>query len=217
MAVNEHLRKIARRGISRVKFRGSADYWERRYAEGQTSGDGSYGQLAEFKAEFLNTFVADHDIKTVLEIGCGDGAQLERMDYPSYQGFDVSPTVVTMCQERYAEDPTKTFALAAEGLKRALPVDLTLSLDVIYHLVEDQVFEAYMADLFRLADRFVIVYASNENRPRKAMHVRHRKFTDWVATNAPGWKWTKIENPLHADIGTESAGSSFADFYVFER
>jgi hypothetical protein len=34
----------------------SANYWERRYADGGTSGSGSYGRLAEFKATFLNAW-----------------------------------------------------------------------------------------------------------------------------------------------------------------
>ena len=46
------------------------------YASGGSSGPGSYGRLAAGKADFLNRFVEDHQIKTVLEIGCGDGNQL---------------------------------------------------------------------------------------------------------------------------------------------
>ena len=40
-----------------LAFPGSASYWELRYRNGGTSGAGSYGRLAEFKAEVLNEFV----------------------------------------------------------------------------------------------------------------------------------------------------------------
>jgi hypothetical protein len=37
-------------------FPDSATYWEQRYARGWNSGVGSYGRLAEFKAQVLNNF-----------------------------------------------------------------------------------------------------------------------------------------------------------------
>ena len=49
---------------------------------------------------------------------------------------------------------------ALPGLPRA---DLTLSLDVIYHLVEDDVFVSAMRALFDKAARFVVIYASNQD------------------------------------------------------
>lgn len=41
--------------------------------------------------------------------------------------------------------------------------DLSLSLDVIYHLVEDEVFETYINTLFKSARRYVIIYSSNSD------------------------------------------------------
>jgi hypothetical protein len=35
-------------------FSGTQSYWEERYANGGNSGQGSAGQLADFKAEILN-------------------------------------------------------------------------------------------------------------------------------------------------------------------
>jgi Methionine biosynthesis protein MetW len=51
----------------------SGDYWESRYRAGGTSGAGSYGLLAAFKADFINAFVTDNGIASVLDLGCGDG------------------------------------------------------------------------------------------------------------------------------------------------
>jgi hypothetical protein len=45
--------------------------------------------------------------------------------------------------------------------------DLELSLDVIYHLVEDEVFDAYMRSLFAHAGRFVVIYSSNKVGARR--------------------------------------------------
>ena len=73
--------------------------------------------------------------------------------------------------------------------------DLTLSLDVIYHLVEDTVFECYMRTLFDSSKRYVIVYASDtdDNPIHEGTHVRHRKFSRWIRENAPNW--TLVKHP----------------------
>ena len=55
--------------VRRLAFPGSVSYWEARYREGGTSGPGSYGRLAEFKAVTLNEFVRSRDIRSVLEPG----------------------------------------------------------------------------------------------------------------------------------------------------
>ena len=85
-------------------FPGSAEYWERRYRGGGNSGDGSYGGLADFKAEIINVFVEENGIDTVVELGCGDGNQLGLMDVPQYTGYDISKTAVEMCAKMYAND-----------------------------------------------------------------------------------------------------------------
>src|SRR5947207_2716559 len=92
-----------------IPFNGSAEYWETRYADGGNSGAGSYEKFAAFKAEVLNDFVRTHGVQTVIEFGCGDGNQLSLAEYPTYTGFDISATAVTICRNRFAGDPSKTF------------------------------------------------------------------------------------------------------------
>lgn len=87
----------------------SADYWECRYEDGDTSGAGSYGRLAEFKAEVLNKFVKQHNIARVVEWGCGDGNQLSLAQYPRYIGFDVAHKSVEICRNKFKDDRSKSF------------------------------------------------------------------------------------------------------------
>ena len=82
----------------------SADYWENRYKSGGNSGAGSYGQLCEFKADVINTFVAKNNIMTVMEFGCGDGNQLSYSNYPEYVGYDVSETAIDICKKKFVKD-----------------------------------------------------------------------------------------------------------------
>lgn len=144
--------------VSRVRHRlpytGSAHYWERRYNEGGSSGAGSYGAAAENKSRFLNMFVRENVVRSVIEFSCGDGNQLSLAEYPTYIGFDVSRTAISMCQRSFFGDPTKSFFLydGCFFTDRAgvFSAELALSLDVIFHLTEDNVFETYLTHLILL-------------------------------------------------------------------
>jgi hypothetical protein len=193
----------------------SADYWEKRYSTGGDSGVGSYAFFAEFKADVLNRFVSTHHVQTVIEFGCGDGNQLTLAKYPSYLGFDVSATALSQCRKRFPSDPQKSFRLMSEFAGES--ADLALSLDVIYHLLEDAVFAQYMHTLFQSAKRYVIIYASDtdDNRGYEGSHVKHRKFTQWIQQNAPAWKLLEHLPNRYPYTGDYRKGS-FADFFIYE-
>lgn len=197
-----------------LAFRDSANFWEHNYARGETSGTGSYGTAAEAKASFLNTLVRDTGVRSVVEFGCGDGNQLSLAQYPRYVGLDVSRTAIGMCRQRFAADPAKSFFLYdgecfadRAGLFNA---DLALSLDVVYHLIEDSVFETYMAHLFTAAQRLVVLYTTNTEFGGTAPHVRHRRFSPWVEANCPRWSLASV-------IRGPNEGPGRADFFVYER
>lgn len=197
-------------------FAGSRNYWEKRYNKGRNSGDGSYGVLAEFKAEIINDFVLDEDIKTVMEYGCGDGNQLRLAEYPGYTGLDVSSKAVSICRETFINDKNKVFKNIDDYSDET--AELTLSLDVIYHLVEDDVFNEYMQRLFNSATRFVIIYASDTeaNQEGQAGHVRHRRFTKWVEDMQPDWRLFK-QIPNKYPYNQETGVGSLADFFIYDK
>lgn len=197
-------------------FQGSENYWKARYDAGGHSGSGSYDRLAEFKAEILNQFVAENSITSIIEYGCGDGNQLSLARYPQYTGFDVSPNAVARCLQRFSGDQTRTFKLMQEY--EGENAQLTLSLDVIYHLIEDAVYVAYMNRLFDSSERFVIIYSSNtnENAAGTAAHVRHRKFSAWIDKHKKEWKQTG-QIPNRYPLTGDNSGGSFADFYIYSR
>lgn len=202
--------------MRRKLFPGSAAYWEKRYSAGANSGVGSYGLFAEFKAEILNEFVARHQVETVIEFGCGDGNQLTRAKYPEYLGIDVSSTAISTCRELFRDDGSKRFMLSSQYAGEH--AELALSLDVIYHLVEDQVFEAYMRTLFNAGRRCIIVYSSDtdDNRGFDGLHVRHRKFTKWVLENVRTHKLVRHVPNRYPYQGDYRKGS-FADFFIYEQ
>lgn len=192
----------------------STDYWRRRYRAGLDSGAGSYGRLAEFKAQVLNDFVATHNVRSVLELGCGDGNQLALANYPSYVGLDVSGEAIDLCLRRFTDDATKAFLwydpVRTVRMASHLSADLVLSLDVIYHLLEDNVYDRYLELLFGYSRHWAIIYSSNRPTHDGAWHVRNREFTRDIATRFSDFELVRvIENP-HRDLTP-------ADFYIYRR
>lgn len=196
----------------------SSLYWESRYRSGGNSGAGSYDRLAAFKADVINAFVAEMGIDSVIEFGAGDGNQLLLYNFPEYSGFDVSMTAVAMLREKFPDDTTKHFFPMSEFAGQTAA--LSLSCDVIYHLIEDDVYDAYMRALFQAAGRFVIAYSSNTDAEpyQRGSHVRHRKFTAWTTRNAPAWEcFRHVKNEYPGSFSYHSPRHSFCDFFFFRK
>jgi SAM-dependent methyltransferase len=171
------------------------------------------------KATIINEFVQAHGVETVLELGCGDGNQLSLAEYPRYTGLDVSPSAIRLCRERFADDPSKDFYVydpaTFDEEYPDLEAELGLSLEVIFHLVEDDVFERYMTHLFARSRRYVLIYSDDVEIPPAAPQLRRRRFTPWIVEHAPTWHLERfIENPgrlLEVDVGMRS------DFFIYAR
>jgi hypothetical protein len=108
----------------------------------------------------------------------------------------VSRFAIAGCKGLFSNDPSKEFKTVEEYAREK--ADAVLSLDVIYHLVEDQVFDRYMATMFDSARNWVVIYSSNFQGvdEQHAEHVCHGKFTDWVAANRPGCLCEDREVPV---------------------
>ncbi len=196
----------------------SRTYWEKRYVAGGNSGAGSYNKLAEFKAEVINKFVQENNVSKIIEWGCGDGNQLKLAEYPEYIGFDVSERAVKICKEKFSGDRTKQFIWCGDdNFQNREKGDLSISLDVIYHLIEDDVYEQYMERLFSSSNRFICIYSSDFEE-RSATHVRNRKFTDWVASHTNNeWRLLKIVRNIYPYSEYNPDETSWSDFYFYER
>lgn len=227
MGLKESLLKIEfikniKRNQQKKKFKGSAEYWEERYQAEGNSGSGSYDHLANFKAEILNDFVAKNKINKVLEFGCGDGNQLTIAKYPNYIGLDVSPTAIQLCAKKFPNDKTKSFLLynsmAFVDNHSIIKAELTMSLDVLYHLVELPVFEKYICDLFNASEKYVIIYASDYNQEEEPIHQHEnrRGFTAFVAKQFPNFKLIEVIKNKYPKTVNGLVGS-YSDFFIYQK
>jgi 2-polyprenyl-3-methyl-5-hydroxy-6-metoxy-1,4-benzoquinol methylase len=137
------------------------EYWDKNYKAGGTSGSGSYGILADFKAEVVNNLITKNQIQTVIEFGCGDGNQLSLMQYAKYLGLDVASSSIRLCTEKFKDDETKSFMLytpSAFTNRGFMQADMVICLDVLYHITDDADFMATLSDLFKASTNLVVLY-----------------------------------------------------------
>lgn len=92
------------------------------------SGPGSKEETTREYRAFVQKFMDEHGVKTVLDYGCGDGLVASLMDWTGryYKGVDASGIAVAM---------SKTRGLNAHELEPiCYPFDLVLIKDVFQHL-----------------------------------------------------------------------------------
>ena len=183
----------------------SAEYWKRRYASGGNSGNGSYGALAEFKAQSLNSFIRDNRIESIVEYGSGDGNQLGLIKIANYLGLDVSPDAIKRTSEMYTADPTKRFQVYDPDTFRAgsnEQAELSISMDVILHLTEDTRYGKYMENLLNSGTRYIGIFntATDKQLEKMAPHNRYRDHRSWVEDGAAEFREVRVDM-LPASIG----------------
>lgn len=210
------VQKLLRKRIADEHF-DAANYWETRYSSGGDSGDGSYGALAQFKAEVMNDLVQEMSIGSAIEFGCGDGNQLSLIDYPGYVGLDVSRSILSRCIRRFSGDESKSFFLydssAFHDATGILKAELAVSLDVIYHIVADDVFNLYMTHLCGAASRYLVVYSTNVDAV-ESVHIHHRAFGEWIAMHRPEFQLYRVIDNPNPGLGVQQSNASF---FIYSR
>lgn len=196
----------------------SKKYWENRYKINSNSGAGSYGYLKNYKLDILNNFIGDNKISSIIDFGCGDGNQIDGLKINEYNGYDVSQSAINICKKKYNNNNFQFYVINDYTLFKKC--ELGLSLDVIYHLIENHVFEEYMEHLFKNSIKYIVIYSNDyeaekinplTNKPY-APHVKPRNFTKYIEDNFPEWKLDKkIINPHHGKPGV------WSDFFFYSK
>lgn len=191
-------------------------YWDNRYKTGGNSGSGSYGRLAKYKADVVNKVASKYNISEAIELGSGDGNQCNLFNFKKYIGIDISNEAVIQCKQSFYKIDDWEFINYEDPIIETLRSPLVLSLDVIFHLVEDETFERYMKRLFNISTHLVLIYSSNFDNMNAASHVRHRKYTKWIHKNAKQFNLIDTwQNPFPFTKNSNPNDTSFSEFKLF--
>lgn len=207
------IKRLIKKIIS--NYPGDKNYWNHRYLNGGNSGAGSYNRLAEFKAGVINEFISNNKIEGVIDFGCGDGNVTSLLKVNRYVGLDISEIAISRCKEIFKSDPNKEFLLynRKPHVKKEA---LTISLDVLFHLTENNNYYSYLTDLFESSSGFVIIYSRSDIQEINN-HVRDRAFIIEIQKLFPNWKLVKtIRNKYPFDPQNEDI-TSRSDFFIFRK
>ncbi len=139
----------------------------------------------------------------------------------AYIGLDVSATIIKHCISKFKSDNSKSFFIYdSESFADNLHIfrsDAAFSIDVIFHLVENVVFEKYLEDLFSSAIKLVVIYGADLDYIPGTEHELYRKFTVYIENKFPDWKLEKIIKNRFPLKNYEDKNGSLSDFYFYIR
>lgn len=113
--------------------------WDTSRAGTGTSGSGSTLQTSREYRAFLEGFIAEHGVRSVVDAGCGDWEFSQAVDWKgaTYLGIDISPEVVDGVKQRFEKDGVR---FQVGDVTEDIPAgDLLVCKDVLQHLSNDLV------------------------------------------------------------------------------
>ena len=106
------------------------------------SGSGSNEDFCRNYVNFLNEFIKVNNIKSVLDIGCGDWQFSKNIDFSNvnYLGIDVADSVIEANKKLYTKENIQFVCNKIENLEKQ-NVDLVLCKCVMQHLSFNEIFK----------------------------------------------------------------------------
>jgi len=169
-------------------------YWVRRQRHADHSGNTKYshGQRRlqnRYKRMVLISVLGSHaGIERIADLGAGGGWVTSDLPFPvEVDRLDISPDAVARMQAMGRSARVGT----AEAL---VPVDLVVAYDVLYHIIDDEEFEAavdsirHHSPLLLVSDGFVCPVCITGNG-HTAPHCRHRKVANYPGHEIGSWRF----------------------------
>ncbi len=160
-------------------------FWEDRYQNGGNSGAGSSGEEGDFKVKTISNLIRRHSVKTLADLGCGDGQLAERISAQhknlTYHGFDISPKAVELCEARMSDADDSTEFRVLDFTEEPVDCyDMVICLDVLFHLSSKDKHDAAVRTICQSFDKLAVVAAWNEKildeYKKFAEHTFYRPF-----------------------------------------
>lgn len=146
------------------------------------SGDGSKPENTRLYRTFLQNFLREHQIQSVVDIGCGDWAFSRLMDWKgiSYTGYDICKDLVEVNQKQFGS--SSIHFIYGNGTRFDLPsADLLICKDVLQHLPNDEILR--LSSQFKKYKHILLINdvdpetLSSDNRDIQAGSYRHLDLT----------------------------------------
>ena len=142
------------------------DLWQGAWGEIQR-----HGPVHRHATEQLLRTVAALDVKTILDVGCGSGDNLEALAGERryvLTGVDVSEQALAIARRRVPGVELAILDAQREALSRTF--DLVISLQVVEHLVDDV---SAIRNMAKMAGRYVLIATMQGRMRRSELSIGH--------------------------------------------
>ena len=132
-------------------------YWEYRYLKGYNSGEGSAGEERDWKWKTITGFAPK--ITSVIDVACGDlrfWKGLWKGDPDRYVGIDISKTIIE--ENRKMQIDWDFIWSPAERRIEGLKAPFVFCMDLLFHIMDDDRYEAILENLCYYSSRFIFIH-----------------------------------------------------------
>lgn len=158
-------------------------YWEVRYRHGYDSGEGSAGEERDWKWKAITEFAPK--ITSVIDVGCGD-LRFWKGEPDRYVGIDISKIIIER-NRKIPRENWKFICSPAEERIDGLKAPFVFCIDLLFHIMADDRFEAILENLCYYSSRFIFIHTWINNilgdRDRGPFtdgnHMTFRRFEDY--------------------------------------
>ncbi len=133
--------------------------WNVHYRLGGSSGLGSVGLSRSWKWSVIGKHVARVD--EVVDVGCGDLSFWEGRDCLHYVGIDSSSYII---KKDRLNRPNWSFVESRGERSLAVSGRVVFCLDVLFHVLDDDVFELIIKNLCAYSSEWIFVHTWYKNR-----------------------------------------------------
>jgi Methyltransferase domain len=152
------------RAFRRMTF-DNRQFWNQRYIEDpeKGSGPGSRGENLNLKQNLVHSVIAEYQVKTILDIGCGDIAALRSLDIQSYVGIDISDVIVE--RNRHLKPAWQFVCADLNGPYDPPPAELVLCLDVLIHQKSRQHYLTILSKVLAATEKVALISGYSQRDP----------------------------------------------------
>lgn len=130
------------------------NYWDERYANDSTSGEGSIGSNRDWKWNVVERFVPFYS--SVLDVGCGDLSFWEGRECEDYTGIDISKTVI---ENNINRRPKWKFICENAGTRiENLKKEVVFCFDVLFHIMDSKTFVEILQNLCHYSNDYILIH-----------------------------------------------------------
>ena len=145
--------------------------WGRDVAGKGTSGSGSTLEITREYRAYVEDFIKKHDIKSVVDAGCGDWGFSRAMDWgdASYLGVDIASDVIDTVRKTHEKGKIR---FQVGDITEDLPAaDLLISKDVLQHLSNELVHK-FIANNLRKGKYKWVILTNDRTGPRQNLDIQ---------------------------------------------